>query len=185
MINTNTFPHIFWIQKVINISSGVVYPPIHHKVFMINNNTFPPIFLSCRLHVGQTYTTPYECIASMSKITSPNKLIITYKSISLPSKLKLKIINFFSCFLTKWPFHLLSLVHILRYLINKIYLMDNSFFCFDLRLINEIPHWNQESTLFNTKMRGLCNLWNKNPLGWSTVFLKNYMYTKLSQTFEL
>lgn len=94
MINTNTFPHIFWIQKVINISSGVVFPPIHHKVFMINNNTFPPIFLSCRLHVGQTYTTPYECIASMSKITSPNKLIITYKSISLPSKLKLKIINF-------------------------------------------------------------------------------------------
>lgn len=83
MINTNTFPHIFWIQKVINISSGVVYPPIHHKVFMINNNTFPPIFLSCRLHVGQTYTTPYECIASMSKIMSPNKLIITYKSISL------------------------------------------------------------------------------------------------------
>lgn len=94
MINTNTFPPIFWIQKVINISSGVVYPPIHHKVFMINNKTFPPIFWSCRLHVGPIYTTPYECIASMSKITSPNKLIITYKSISLPSKLKLKIINF-------------------------------------------------------------------------------------------
>lgn len=88
------FLTFFGSRKLINISSGVVYPPIHHKVFMINNNTFPPIFLSCRLHVGQTYTTPYECIASMSKITSPNKLIITYKSISLQSKLKLKIINF-------------------------------------------------------------------------------------------
>lgn len=32
------------LQKDINISSRGVYPPFNYKMFMINTNTFPPIF---------------------------------------------------------------------------------------------------------------------------------------------